>query len=309
MLSQLHVAFQAAPITTCLSPSCLSTPQVLSQLPALHQLNFRGCPIADEADYQAKLLQQLPMLDVLDSKKIAKSGVPRSIKPVLAAAKQPRKPNIDLESDKVVEQGMGADSMLKSKKKRQLHADVDTTHAPAAKKAHKEKLATTLTATLDAVTTHTGVDRGILRADRMQAVDEQEDQNAGTEDGQKPEKKSKSKAKKASMKQADAADSSRSFLADVLNPVESTMAQLLPVKVPNANAEHKPAAAAASGLLRVIEAAPAKKLKDTNAKHGKDTAGKQKANRVSGPNAVQLLQSGLGLDTAQVGLGGGTAWG
>ncbi|KAL0046726.1 hypothetical protein WJX82_008424 [Trebouxia sp. C0006] len=131
--------------------------QVLSQLPSLHQLNLRGCPIADEPDYQQQLLQQLPMLD----------GLP-----------QP----------------------------------------PAAK------------------------------------------------------------------------------------PDNATAATAVPASNP---------AAAASGLVKVTEAVPAKRIKVKKGKHGKDSVGKSDkgvASHTSGSSAARLLQNGLGLDALQVGLGGTTAW-
>ena len=111
-----------------------------SQLPSLHQLNPRGCSIANEPDYQQRLLQQLPMLDVLDSKKIAKTGFPRGAKSVVAASvsKQAKKPNFEIRSGtshdaqnhanntlRGDDSSMkGVNAVLKGKKSR-LHADTD----------------------------------------------------------------------------------------------------------------------------------------------------------------------------------------
>ena len=282
--------------------------QVLSELTSLHQLNLRGCPIADQPDYQAQLLQQLPMLDVLDSKKVAKSGLPRSAKAGLTVStKQPRKPSIHQGSDILEVDGKGPDSLSKGvdtkakSKKRQLNAMVNDANVSAAKKAHKSKNTTVSEpemVTLQATTSTAHKSAGDM-----------EDADATLyQDKQKLAKKRKSKADK----QPVVSDSSRSFLADVLHPEQALppapAAALDQARVTPAHAAAKPAAAAASGLVKVVEAAPANKAKSKKGKGSDGKASKQKAHEVSGPRAAQLLQAGLGLDAVQVGLGGSTAW-
>ena len=309
----------------------LSCWQVLSQLPSLHQLNLRGCPIADEPDYQQQLLQQLPMLDVLDSKKIAKTGFSRGAKPAVAAAvsKQNKKPSFEISSstpndaqNRADNTTRGEDTSLKivdavlKGKKRRLHADTDVADVPTAKKVHKEKkkkMGSEADAESNPSLTQTAGNKQSApkspkqRTADLAVADEAEDQSEP-----KQEKKHKPKLKK----QLNASNGSRSFLADVLNPMESQgLPQPPAVKPDNATAATAvPAsnpAAAASGLSKVTEAAPDKRLKGKKGKHGKDSVGKSEkgvANHTSGSSAAQLLQNGLGLDALQVGLGGTTAW-
>ena len=297
----------------------------------MHQLNLRGCPIADEPDYQQQLLQQLPMLDVLDSKKLAKTGFSRGAKPAVAAAvsKQAKKPSFEISSstpndaqnhadnttrgdDSSVK---GVDAVLKGKKRR-LHADTDAADMPTAKKVHKEKKKKT-GSEADAesnlpVTQTAGNKQSAPKSPKQQIADVAVADAAGDQSEPQQEKKHKAKSKK----QSHASDGSRSFLADVLNPMESQGLPQPPAAKPdNARAATAvPAsnlAAAASGLVKVVEAAPAKRLKGKKGKHGKDSVGKSEkgvASHTSGSSAARLLQNGLGLDALQVGLGGTTAW-
>lgn len=295
--------------------------QVLSQLPSLHQLNLRGCPIADEPDYQQQLLQQLPMLDVLDSKKIAKTGFSRAAKPAVAAAvsKQAEKPSSGTPNDTqthadntpredvIPVKKVGA--VLKGKKRR-LHADRDAADVPTAKKEKKNKqglVADTEPKVL--VTQSVGKKfKSEHKSSKQQIADLAVADAAGDQSAPEQEKKHKAKLKK----QSNASDGSRSFLADVLNPMEPQGRPQPPAAKPdNARAATSKPAAAASGLVKVIEAAPAKRLKGKKGKHGKDSVGKSEkgvATHTSGSSAAQLLQNGLGLDALQVGLGGTTAW-
>jgi len=305
--------------------------QVLSQLPSLHQLNLRGCPIADEPGYQQQLLQQLPMLDVLDSKKIAKTGFSRGAKSAVPAAvsKQAKKPSFEISSGTPNDAQKNADNtprgddtsvkevdaVLKGKK-RQLHADTDAADVPTAKKVHKDnRKKQGLEADAEPnlpVTQLAGKKQSAPKPPMQQIADLAVADAAGDQSELQQEKKHKAKLKK----QSNASDGSRSFLADVLNPVEAQGLPQPPAAKPdNARAAIAvPAsnpAAAASGLVKVIEAAPAKRLKGKKGKHGKDSVGKSDkrvASHTSGSSAAQLLQTGLGLDALQVGLGGTTAW-
>jgi hypothetical protein len=45
--------------------------QVLKQLPLLRNLNLKGCPICERAEYPSRLLRMLPGLDILDGKRIS----------------------------------------------------------------------------------------------------------------------------------------------------------------------------------------------------------------------------------------------
>ncbi|KAL0036903.1 hypothetical protein WJX77_004420 [Trebouxia sp. C0004] len=304
--------------------------QVLSQLPSLHQLNLRGCPIADKPDYQQRLLQQLPMLDVLDSKKIAKTGFSRGAKSAVAAmmGKQVKWPSFDTSSstpndaqthantprgdDNSVK---GVDAVLKGKKRR-FHAETDAADVSTANMVHKEKRKKQgLEGDAEPnvpVTQTAGNKQSAPKSPKQQIADLAAAGAAGDQSKPQQEKKRKAKVKK----QSNASDGSRSFLADVLNPLEAQGLPQPPAAKPdNARAATAvPAsspAAATSGLVTVIEAAPAKRLKGKKGKHGKDSVGrsvKGVTGHTSGSSAAQLLQNGLGLDALQVGLGGITAW-
>ncbi len=271
------------------------------------------------------------MLDVLDSKKLAKTGFSRGAKPAVAAAvsKQAKKPSFEISSstpndaqnhadnttrgdDSSVK---GVDAVLKGKKRR-LHADTDAADMPTAKKVHKEKKKKT-GSEADAesnlpVTQTAGNKQSAPKSPKQQIADVAVADAAGDQSEPQQEKKHKAKSKK----QSHASDGSRSFLADVLNPMESQGLPQPPAAKPdNARAATAvPAsnlAAAASGLVKVVEAAPAKRLKGKKGKHGKDSVGKSEkgvASHTSGSSAARLLQNGLGLDALQVGLGGTTAW-
>lgn len=306
--------------------------QVLSQLPSLHQLNLRGCPVADHPDYQMQLMQQLPMLDVLDSKKIAKSGLPRVVKPPIAAAsaavaKQTKKTSIDSGHDRDETLSKGTESKLREAdsraagkqalpqgKKRKLQAEAGSRDDVVAKKVHKVRKRALSSDSEALLAPSAGQEQSASKALQQQVADSDDADTLLSQDRPKLGKKHKSKGQTQSTDNAD----SRSFLADVLNPVEPQL-----VAQPIASRGHgdgraatadpaaKPAAAASSGLVKVIEAAPGKKPKGKHSKHGKGSSGKserQPASEASGSSAAQLLQSGLGLDALQVGLGGGTAW-
>ena len=285
--------------------------QVLSQLPSLHQLNLRGCPIADVPDYQAQLLQQLPMLDVLDSKKVPKSGSLRSAKPA-AATIQPRpKQSVGsqaLDKPHVLSDDILDGSHVKSQK-RPLGYQVAESGAPKLKKARKESLA----ASTDGVGVADGKGATAPRFDETQSGGD--DAEVVKELG-KPEKERKGKAGNKLQQQTPAAGSSRSFLADVLDPAKSGPAAKLAAKaerqqmsVADATAAAAGDDARASGLVKVVDVQRGTKIK--KAKHGKIGENKSegnKANGVSGSSAAELLQNGLGLDALQVGLGGSGAW-
>lgn len=306
--------------------------QVLSQLPSLHQLNLRGCPIADHPDYQMQLMQQLPMLDVLDSKKVAKSGLPRAAKPPIAAAaaattKQTKKASNDTGHDRVDTHSKATDSKpregdgrttgkeaLPKGKKRRLQAEVDSQDDRGAKKAHKVRKQALASDSEALLAPLAGQEQPAPKALQQPEADSDDADTLVSQNRTKPGKKHKSKGQNRSSDNA----SSRSFLADVLNPVEpQAVAQPIASRghdhgrAATADPAAKPAAAASSGLVKVIEAAPGKKPKGKHSKHGKGSSGKsekQPASEASGSSAAQLLQSGLGLDALQVGLGGGTAW-
>lgn len=271
------------------------------------------------------------MLDVLDSKKIAKTGFSRGAKPAVAAAvsKQAKKPSFEISFSTANDaqnhadntpKGDGilvkrADAMIKGKK-RQLHADKDAADVPTAKKVHKEKKKNT-GSEADAesnllVTETAGNKQSVSKSPKQQIADLAVADAAEDQSEPQQEKKCKSKLKK----QSNASDGSRSFLADVLNPMESQGLPPPPAAKPD-NARAATAvsasnpAAAASGLVKVIEPAPAKRVKGKKVKHGEDSVGKSEkgvASHTSGSNAAQLLQNGLGLYALQVGLGGTTAW-
>ncbi len=271
------------------------------------------------------------MLDVLDSKKIAKTGFSRGAKSAVADAvsKQAKKPSFEISSstpndaqnhaDKAPRGDdnsvKGVDAVLKGKKRR-LHADTDVADVPTAKKVHKDKKKKTGSEvgaeSSPPVTQTTGRMQSAPKSHKQQIADLTTPDAAGDQSEPQQEKKHKAKSKK----QSNASDGSRSFLADVLNPMESQGLPQPPAAKPdNATAPTAvPAsnpAAAASGLVKVIEAAPAKRLKDKKGKHEKDSVGKSEkgvASHTSGSSAAQLLQNGLGLDALQVGLGGATAW-
>ena len=272
--------------------------QVLSQLPSLHQLNLRGCPIADKGDYQAQLLQQLPMLDVLDSRKVLKTGMPRTAKPAVATVQPKQNPSSKLTHEpEATTNTLPGSNQLKSKK-RQPHPEESHDPNPKDKKARKDKLA----AAVDTTTVENKKTPSVMAA-RAEGSKEH--------DVQRSDAKRKSKADKQAPKQAVADDSSRSFLADVLNPTEAEFATDPEVK-PGGPQQSKPVAvstnAASSGLVKVADAkTKGKKAKKLKVKQSGGES-RQETSGVSGSRAAQLLQSSLGLDVLQVGLGGNAAW-
>lgn len=277
-------------------------------MPSLHQLNLRGCPLADLPDYQVQLLQQLPMLDVLDSKKVHKSGAVRSAKPAVAAfqpteqtaqqiagSQAPTKP--DASSDKVPGR-----SHVKSQK-RGLRQQEEESDAPKLKKVRKESLA---------VSAGVGGNAAGKEPATAPRVDEARS-NVDAADVETAEKKRKSKGGKRSEQQVPPVDSSRSFLADVLDPAKSEIATKPADKAEGHQAPVENVTAVASdaksGLVKVVDVQKATKSK--KAKRGKGVESKDEKNKasgVSGSSAGQLLQSGLGLNGLQVGLGGSGAW-
>ena len=271
------------------------------------------------------------MLDVLDSKKIAKTGFSRGAKSAVAAAvsKQAKKPSFEISSstpndaqnhadntmradDSSVK---GVDAVLKGKKRR-LDADTDAADVPTTKKVHKEKRKKTGSEADDQSNPPVTQTAG----NKQSAPKSPEQQIAGlavadaARDQSEPQQEKKHKVK--SKNQLSASYGSRSFLADVLNPMESQGLPQPPAAKPdNATAATAvPAsnpAAAASGLVKITEAAPAKRVKGKKGKHWKNSVGKSEkgvASYTSGSSAAQLLQNGLGLDALQVGLGRTTAW-
>ena len=76
--------------TPKLSPACPAFPppaaasQVLSRLPQLRSVSFKGCPIAGLPDYREKLQALVPRLEILDNARIAER--PRKQLPNAAAA-------------------------------------------------------------------------------------------------------------------------------------------------------------------------------------------------------------------------------
>ena len=290
---------------------------MLSQLPSLHQLNLRGCPIADVPDYQAQLLRQLPMLDVLDSKKVPKSGTVRSAKLAVGAI-QPR-PNQNVGSQALDKPHDPSDATLDDShvknQKRPLRYQGAESGAPKLKKAKNESLA----ASTDGAGVADGKGATTATAPRFSEMQSGgDDAEVGKEVG-KPEKKRKGKAGNKSQQQTPAAGSSRSFLADVLDPAKSDPAAKLAAKAERqqlsvayataAAAAGAGADARASGLVKVVDVQ--RKTRTKKAKHGKGGESKsegKKANGVSGFSAAKLLQTGLGMDALQVGLGGSGAW-
>lgn len=285
--------------------------QVLSQLPSLHQLNLRGCPIADMPDYQAQLLQQLPMLDVLDSRKVHKSGMRMSAKLALPAT-QPKQ-SLDCKAEgKPATASTDAsldDSPVKSKK-RQLQPQTDTLGGPDLKKPKKEKVAASSGAAGNAGGQGDVTAAGPKLDGKPHSSDFTEVERELLKSGKKH--KSKERRKK-SQQQAAGPDSSRSFLANVLDPEKPDTAAKAVVK---GDVQHPTAAVAtagsagASGLVKVVDVRRSTKTKK-KAKYGKEAESKSennKASALSGSSAAQVLQSGFGLDALQVGSGGTGCW-
>lgn len=283
---------------------------MLSQLPSLHQLNLRGCPIADTPDYHAQLLQQLPMLDVLDSRKVHKSSTHGSAKPAVPTAQS--KPSLDRQAKSkpdVAGAARTVDSPVKNRK-RQLQSQTEMLGAPVLKKIKNERVA----ASYDAMGTADGQTRTIATASKLGEKpgggDDAEVERKRLKSGKKPKSK---EGKKNPQQQATAAYSSRSFLADVLDPEEPDVAAKPAAKVENQQMSAAVATAGdskASGLVKVVDIHKSQKNKKRT-KHGNEAENKSGDNRasgLSGSSAAQVLQSGFGLAALQVGLGGSGAW-
>lgn len=286
--------------------------QVLSQMPSLHQLNLRGCPIADLPDYHLQLLQQLPMLDVLDSKKVHivhKSGAIRSAKLAVAGVQSTKQTAQQIAGSQApakpdASSGKSPDDSHVKRQKRGLREE--ESGVPKLKKARKESLAVL------ADPGEAAHGKGKATVPTVDKLGSNAD-DADVEKVKKAQKKRKSNAGQRS-EQALPVDSSRSFLADVLDPAKPDIATKPAVKAEGHQAPVENVTAVAidtkaSGLVKVVDVQ--KTTKGKQAKHGKGVeskAEKKKASGVCGSSAGQLLQSGLGLDALQVGLGGSGAW-
>ena len=288
--------------------------QVVSLLPSLHQLSLRGCPIAEGPAYPDSILQQLPGLDVLDSKKLAKSGMPRhNHKANPAAAVTSAGPNSaqgaavrGQSSDVDHLQDGGAQQSLHIKHVKQQRAVNDTNkrakrsieaadddqdndgfdQAPAKKHRRvKHELGDSVNApTADAALRHA-----------------QETETAQQEGKKKVKKQKVGKQKHAAKSQAD--QQGRSFLADVLDPEVdgSPEQQNAKASKPDVNNVAPKGLSADSGLLKVIETLPSKE-------HYSKVAKQKKSNAQSGSAAVELLQTRAGLSSVQVGMGNVSSW-
>lgn len=289
--------------------------QVVSQLPSLHQLSLRGCPIAEGLAYPDSVLQHLSGLDVLDSKKLAKSGMPRhshkahsaaamntsaGLNPAQRAAVQGPSSDVDqlqdssaqqsLHSKRVKQQRAVNDTNKKAKRKLEAADDDradDGSHAAPAKK-------------------HQSVKHELGNSVNAPAADAALRDAQGTDtaqqEGKKKVKKQKiDKQKHAAQSQAD--QQGRSFLADVLDPeIDGVLDQQIAkaAKAPKADGAPK-GQSADSGLLKVIETLPSKEHKSKAAKQ-------KKSNVPSGSAAVELLQTRAGLSSVQVGMGAMSSW-
>ena len=285
--------------------------QVLSQLSSLHQVNLRGCPIADMFDYQAQLLQQLPMLDVLDSKKVPKFGIDRSVKPAAVAVQARPQQSVGsqaLDKPKALSDDTLDESHVKSHK-RSLRHQTEESEMPKLKKSRKDSVV----ASTDAMGSADGKRAMTASAPRFDEIQSSGDDADVVKEVEKPEKKRKAKTGRKSKQQAPAG-SSRSFLADVLDPAKSEVAAKLAAKADGqqmsvTNTATAVGDAQASGLVKVVDLQ--RRTTSKKAKHGNGTESqskKNKSNEVSGSSAAKLLQTGLGLDALQVGLGGSGAW-
>ena len=300
--------------------------QVVAELPSLHQLSLRGCPIAEDTAYPDYILQHLPGLDVLDSKKLVKSGMQRhSCKPAAAATiaatadmaladvasvkpsnavpekapsgVQQRAAGVQPSAHDKQAQAAGIvkDGGRKAKRQHKAtddgagdDADVDGAALPApAKKRRHAQLETA-----DAAPASTA------------GQDVQTAQGTGrTESGlKKASKKTIKQGHKAEQQAGQQSAQGRSFLADVLDPEDD------PVPAKQAATSAQPKAAPTkglhdSGLLKVIDTLPTKQPKSKAGKH-KSAA----SHAPSGSAAVELLQTGVGLNAFQVGLGSTSSW-
>ena len=286
--------------------------QVLSQLPSLHQLNLRGCPIADTPDYQAQLLQQLPMLDVLDSRKVHKAGMRTSAKPALPTTKL--KQSLDRQPEgnpnAAFSDGPTGNGPVTKSKKRQAQSQSDTLGGPVLKKSKK----TRISESTGVVGKSNGQGDVTAAAFKLHEKpidgDDAEVEGEMLTSGKKPKKTEE--GRKKSQKQAVGADSSRSFLADVLDPEKPDIAAKPAAKVDRqvTVAAATAANADASGLVKVVDVQRSTKTKKKS-KHGKEAeskSGNNKISALSGSGAAQVLQSGFGLEALQVGLGGSGGW-
>lgn len=304
--------------------------QVVAELPSLHQLSLRGCPIAEETAYPDNILQHLPGLDVLDSKKLVKSGMQRRSRKSAAAAtatagatpaataaadvvsEKPSKATSKKASSDVQQRveagvqpsvhdtkakavGVVKDSNRKAKRRDEAtvvgNGDDAAIPTPAKKQRHGQHEASDVAAASTA-----GKDvEGPQGTDQVQLHQEGSNKTS--------KKKSARKGHDAEKQAGQQIAQGRSFLADVLHPEDD------PVPVKQAAATlSKPDAVlnkelADSGLLKVIDTLPSKQPKSKAGKH-KSTA----SNAPSGSAAVELLQTGVGLNTPQVGLGSTSSW-
>ena len=294
--------------------------QVVSQLPSLHQLSLRGCPIADGPAYPDSILQQLPGLDVLDSKKLAKSGIRHhshkahsaaavnssaGLNPAQRAAVQKQPSGVDPSGVDQL-QDSSAQQSLHNKHVKQLWAVNDTN-----KKAKRKLEAADDNRDDDGsdeapAKKHRSVKRELDDSVNAQAADAalkyaQAIDTAQQEGRRKVKKQKVDKQKHAAQSQAD--HQGRSFLADVLDPeVDGVLDQQNAKAAKASKADGAPKGQSAdSGLLKVIETLP-------SSVHKSKVAKQKKSNAPSGSAAVELLQTRAGLSSVQVGMGNVSSW-
>ena len=245
------------------------------------------------------------MLNVLDSKKVPKSGMVRPAKPAV----------VSVQHDKLTgKEGQGVtddDTDVKRKsRKRQLQHEAEAPNELKPKNARKEKA----TAPLNTTAATSGEHIPAAAVSQEQDALSDGGETAPGQDVQKLDRKRSSKADRKAKKLALAGSGSRSFLADVLQPEE---ADVVPKAASKSDKQKKPVSAAASavtdaaasGLVKVVDAQAkrnVKKVKRDKASSSKHE--KKQSNELSGSSAAQLLQAGMGLDALQVGLGGSAAW-
>ena len=298
--------------------------------------------MAEQPHYQVQLLQLVPMLDILDSRKIAKSGQPQVSKPSTAAAKH-SKPAAVNQQGSPSEREDGSELPVKGKK-RQRNASADASEDqpslakpiktqsadgaskfPAESKKQRQSAGASTaqpavaqdskTSLADDVTGFTG------RLGQDKKPGKKHTADAATQDTEaeiKIKKGGKSKQGKQKLKQSSADNGSRSFLADVLDPAKSDSADVAASanavtgssRKTNIAKATKSATAEVSGLVAVVDAATGKTGRKAKQEKGSAKAvdAHDGVSRVSGSNAAELLQSRVGVASLQVGMGGSPAW-
>lgn len=286
--------------------------------------------MASQAAYPSSVLQHLPVLDVLDSRKLAKSGLrgqpnvaattvaaPAAIAGVTATGPAPAAvgPQAELQASKRAKVKKAADHASGSNKQDDI-GKADSRKAKGHEEPAQQAADEAADEAADAVAATPSNKKRKVSAvavgDESGSADvlpgppgvgDRQDTHKGA--GEHAKKKEKSKKLHEGQRRQAQPPPGRSFLADLLDPIKDhpvEQRQLTKAAKLGDAAAALSKDSGASGLIKVIETLPAK---DAKAKKSKASKG---AIHSGAAAANMLLQGGKGLETLQYGIGSASSW-